>query len=140
VAASETHMPLPERGPARRVALVVDDDESIRRLIASALARAGYSCVVASDGAEALSAAAAVRPLVAILDLMLPGMTGVELALEMHRRYPEIALAGISGWPGLWDSTDLRTLGVQKVFGKPFDMKDLISWAAAAGRGVEAGE
>ena len=140
MSASETHTSLPECGPARGIALVVDDDESIRRLLASALARAGYSCVVASGGAEALSVAATVRPQVAIVDLMLSGMTGVELAMEMHRRYPEIALAGISGWPGLWDRADLCTLGIQKVFGKPFDMKELISWVAGAGRAAEAEE
>ena len=116
------------------LALVVDDDDGSRRLVAALLARAGWSCVVASDGMEALAVAQTVRPGLAVIDLMLPGMTGLDVALRIKRSFPSVALAGISGWPELWGARDLSSVGISRVFGKPFDALDFIEWARAVVR------
>lgn len=113
------------------IALVVDDDASIRRLLGEVLQRAGYSCVLSSDGAEALSLVELLHPRLVIVDLVMEKVSGVEVALELHMRHPDIVIAGISGWPGFWDATDLSSLGIRRVFGKPFDLNELLSWLAS---------
>ena len=90
--------PLPEL-PPRRI-LVVDDNEDAAALIAMLLKLAGQEVRTANDGAEALAAAAALRPEVVFLDLAMPGLNGYETARRI-RQEPwgqEVALVALSGW------------------------------------------
>ena len=59
--------------------LVVDDDPDLVTLMAHQLTRAGYQVFTAVDGEEALEVAAAVLPEVAVLDMMMPKLTGAEV-------------------------------------------------------------
>ena len=59
--------------------LVADDDEDIRQLVALRLERAGCRVVSAADGDDALALARNERPDLAVLDVMMPGRTGVEV-------------------------------------------------------------
>jgi DNA-binding response OmpR family regulator len=59
--------------------LVVDDEPTIGEVVATYLQRAGYETRVALDGPTAVEAAAAVRPDLVVLDLMLPGLDGLEV-------------------------------------------------------------
>ena len=59
--------------------LVVDDEPSIVNVLAYNLKRAGYQVLVARDGNEALAQARQARPDLVILDLMLPGLDGLEV-------------------------------------------------------------
>jgi DNA-binding response OmpR family regulator len=59
--------------------LVADDDEDIRHLVTLRLERAGCRVVAAADGDEALALAVAHEPDLAVLDVMMPGMTGLEV-------------------------------------------------------------
>jgi len=60
--------------------LVVDDEESILRLVSYSLEREGYEALTAADGNEALATIEAERPDLVILDLMLPGVDGLRFA------------------------------------------------------------
>ncbi len=68
--------------------LIVEDDRDIAALIAHYLEKAGYTAETVSDGAQALARAAAAPPDLVILDLMLPGLNGLEVckALRAHTR------------------------------------------------------
>ncbi len=68
--------------------LIVEDDRDIAALIEHYLERAGYGCEIVSDGAQALAVAAASPPDLVILDLMLPGLNGLEVcgALRANTR------------------------------------------------------
>ncbi|MFJ9098458.1 response regulator transcription factor [Streptomyces sp. NPDC102405] len=68
--------------------LVVDDDPTVAEVVAGYLDRAGYLVDQAADGPEALARAAANRPDLAVLDLMLPGMDGLEVCRRMRGRGP----------------------------------------------------
>ncbi len=59
--------------------LVIDDEPSIIRLVEAYLKPEGYEVLTASDGAAGLKAARAFKPDLLILDVMLPGMDGIEL-------------------------------------------------------------
>ncbi|MFD7292486.1 response regulator transcription factor [Streptomyces sp. NPDC059897] len=76
----------PDGGAAR--VLVVDDDPTVAEVVAGYLDRAGYRVDRADDGPAALARAAAHRPDLVVLDLMLPGMDGLEVCRRMRERGP----------------------------------------------------
>ena len=84
-------------GNGRPLVLVADDDPDILALVSFRLARAGYEVVEASDGEQALQAAVERRPDLAILDVMMPKLTGYDVTRriredEATRRMPVILL------------------------------------------------
>jgi DNA-binding response OmpR family regulator len=86
---------LPER--EQPVVLAADDDDEILELVAFRLERSGYTVLLARDGQEALDLALEVRPDLAVFDVMMPKLDGVELtrrlrAEEATRRMPIILL------------------------------------------------
>ena len=68
----------------RPVVLVADDDDDIRDLVAFRLDRAGYEVVRAADGEEALALAKQHRPDLAVLDVMMPKLTGYDVTRELR--------------------------------------------------------
>lgn len=66
------------------VVLVADDDEDIRRLVAFRLERAGYAVVEAQDGEEALRLCTELRPDLAVLDVMMPKLTGYDVTRSIR--------------------------------------------------------
>ncbi|MEN9833219.1 MAG: hypothetical protein RL753_373 [Bacteroidota bacterium] len=70
--------------------LLVDDDPDIREFVTFNLAKEGYNVVTAKDGAEGVEAVKKHRPDLVLLDVMMPGMDGIE-ACEAIRSNPEIA-------------------------------------------------
>jgi DNA-binding response OmpR family regulator len=68
----------------RPVVLVADDDDDIRDLVAFRLDRAGYEVLRAGDGQEALDLAREHRPDLAVLDVMMPKLTGYEVTRELR--------------------------------------------------------
>jgi DNA-binding response OmpR family regulator len=63
--------------------LVVDDDPTVSEVVSRYLVRAGYAVEVVSDGLQALVAADARPPDLVVLDLMLPGMHGLDVFSEL---------------------------------------------------------
>jgi DNA-binding response OmpR family regulator len=81
----------------RPVVLVADDDPDILRLVAFRLERAGYDVVQAADGEEALRVATELEPDLAVLDVMMPKLTGYDVTrrlreAEATKRMPVILL------------------------------------------------
>jgi two-component system, OmpR family, phosphate regulon response regulator PhoB len=72
--------------PNSRCILVVDDDVLCRTLIKSVLARAGYQVTTAEEGTSALALSAATKPDLVLLDFMMPGMTGPDVARRMREQ------------------------------------------------------
>jgi signal transduction histidine kinase/CheY-like chemotaxis protein len=79
--------------------LLVEDDQVVQSLLLDILARHGYQVVVASDGAQALEAAARIDlgPDLLVTDLTMPGMTGRDLACRLQSGYPGLPVIYISG-------------------------------------------
>ncbi len=104
----------------RRV-LVVDDDADTAVMMAQLLADEGYEAKVAGSGTEALELWAAQRFDAALLDALMPGMSGWDLARELRTRSPHALLAMVTG-------ADVRGMNranlalVDSVFRKPVDM------------------
>ena len=81
----------------RPVVLVVDDESVIADTLAEILSRSGYQAVPVYDGDSALETALLTPPEMLITDVVLPGMTGIELAITMRRIYPDCKIILFSG-------------------------------------------
>lgn len=86
--------------PTKRQILVVDDDPSVREMVAMSLMQAGYDVVTAEDGFRALSQLRKSLPDVVLSDLDMPGMSGFELLSVVRRRFPQISTVAMSGAHG----------------------------------------
>jgi two-component system alkaline phosphatase synthesis response regulator PhoP len=65
--------------------LVVDDDESVRKLVTFTLSDLGHEIVEAADGEEAVKVAVREKPDLIVLDIMMPGMDGLQVLRELRR-------------------------------------------------------
>lgn len=90
-------VPPEDTHPYRPVVLVVDDESAIADTLSEILSRSGYAAIPAYDGNEALETALVTPPEVLITDVILPGMSGVELAIRLRRIYPECRVLLFSG-------------------------------------------
>ena len=118
--------------------LIVEDNDELRELATQLVEGLGYSVCSASTGAEAM-ATLAQDPKIDILftDVLMPGgMNGFELALEIRRTRPEIAILVTSGFPGnLLPSAQQH--GGFEIIPKPFTQVDLAAaFARARGQSV----
>lgn len=122
--------------------LVVDDDASIRRLLRVTLAELG-TVVEAADGFEAWDIVAASRPDVVILDVMLPGATGINL-LSRWRHDPELQDLPVVLLTALDDPLERRAgtaAGADAYLIKPFASEALVAVVerVLGRRGIPAG-
>ena len=111
---------------ARRIVLVVEDDESIRSVITDVLEERGFRVLEAGNGAEALESVGKQRPDVMVLDLLMPVMHGwdfMETYAERTGGEP-IPIVVVSVNPALPRS--FNRFGVHSVIPKPFDVDDLL--------------
>jgi len=90
----------------RPVVLVVDDESAIADTLAEILTLSGYAAMPVYDGEEALETALLMPPELLITDVMLPGMSGIELAITMRRIFPDCKVLLFSGQAA---TTDLLT-------------------------------
>jgi CheY-like chemotaxis protein len=88
-----------EHGDRRKRVLIVDDHADTARMMKLLLERQGYEVSIAQDGPGAIAAAKSLRPGVILLDLTLPGMSGLEVAEELRRAdgLAETVLISVSG-------------------------------------------
>lgn len=107
--------------------LVVEDDPSVRGLLRTLLSAEGYDVSTASDGQAGLVEAAALRPALILLDLVMPDLGGTRV-LEQLREDPVLAATPVVVVTGLVDAVpDMRDLlGEQSVFLKPFAVAELL--------------
>jgi CheY-like chemotaxis protein len=79
------------------VVLVVDDESVIADTLAEILSRSGYTGIAEYDGDSALETALLTPPEMLITDVVLPGMTGIELAISVRRIFPDCKIILFSG-------------------------------------------
>ena len=109
--------------------LVADDDRDIRELISFKLTAAGYDVVTASDGDEALAQVIALRPDIAVLDVMMPGKSGTEV-LRAVREHADVAKTCVILLTAKAQEGDVASgfaLGADDYVVKPFSPRELLS-------------
>jgi DNA-binding NarL/FixJ family response regulator len=109
--------------------LIVDDDPTVRRLIATLLERAGYETVEAGSGEEGLELARQHSPRLVLLDINLPGTSGYavchELRQTLGQQFPIIFLSGER--TESFDRVAGLLIGADDYVTKPFDSDELIA-------------
>jgi two-component system alkaline phosphatase synthesis response regulator PhoP len=118
--------------------LVVDDEPSITNLVSAYLKPEGYEVFVASDGNAGLKAARAFKPDLVILDVMLPGMDGVEL-LSRLRRESDVYVIMLTAKTEETDKIVGLSVGADDYVTKPFSPRELVARVKAALRRIETG-
>jgi two-component system nitrogen regulation response regulator NtrX len=99
--------------------LIVDDEGNIRRSLQALLAHEGYRINEAASAEEALRMVDDVRPDVVLLDLMLPGMSGLDALPRLREIVPEAAVVMMSGAASLDDAVQATRLGAFHFIEKP---------------------
>jgi two-component system OmpR family response regulator len=106
--------------------LIVDDDPAIRDVVRFALTRAGFEAVEAADGPAALEAFAAAAPDLVVLDVLLPGLDGIEVCRELRRR-SSVPILFLSSKEDEVDRVVGLELGGDDYIGKPFSPRELVA-------------
>jgi len=109
----------------RSSVLVVDDERAIRSLLVDGLSRAGFSVSAACDAQEALEVLEEHPPDAVLLDIMLPGTSGLELAQIIHDRWP-IFIIAMSASQTMLDRACLLPC-VNETVQKPFEWEVLLA-------------
>ncbi|OYV67957.1 MAG: hypothetical protein B7Z74_08980, partial [Deltaproteobacteria bacterium 21-66-5] len=109
---------MPHPGPI----LIVDDEASIRKSLEGVLSDEGYSCALASDGADALSRLESLRPSLVILDIWMPGMDGIETLRRMKAAQPETPVIMMSGHATISTAIKATKVGASDFIEKPLEI------------------
>ena len=110
--------------------LIIDDEESFRMLLRLWLEEAGHEVLDAPDGTTGIALYRENLIDLLILDLLMPGKTGIEVIMELRRDFPDANIITVSGGgpKGNFDYLPAsRVLGAQRSFLKPFNRRDLLA-------------
>src|ERR687898_298508 len=106
--------------------LVVDDDPTVSDVVRRYLERAGIDVTLAADGPAALAAFAADRPDLVVLDLMLPGIDGLEVCRRMRADDPDVPVVMLTALGEEADRVIGLELGADDYVTKPFSPRELV--------------
>ena len=120
-----------------RTVLVVEDERKILEVVRDYLADAGFAVTTASDGPAALASARAVPPDLVVLDLGLPGLDGLDVARELHRR-SAVPIIMLTARGAEVDRILGLELGADDYLVKPFSPRELVARVRAVLRRVGA--
>ncbi len=105
--------------------LIVDDEESQRKQLAGFLVKQGFTVVTAESGPAALSICKGRSFEIALLDLKMPQMDGVELLRELKEMNPEIQVIMMTAYGSVETAVEAMKLGAYNYVGKPINLDEL---------------
>ena len=125
---------LVEDGCSMTRVLIADDEESMRLLVARALALDGHATVTAEDGAEALEILSREPDAFDLLltDIQMPVMDGIALALTAARDFPDLTILLMTGFADQRERTHGLSAIVHDLITKPFSVADIRTAVADA--------
>lgn len=112
---------------SKETILVVDDEQNIRKAMATVLQREGYDTVEARDGREALRSVIFDKPDLILLDIMLPTMNGYDVTIKLRddERTKHIPIIMVTAKGQISDRIHGLDLGADDYITKPFDLREL---------------
>jgi len=111
---------------AKKKILIVDDESWVAQLVEGYLQEAGFSVITAADGNDALVQFEMMQPSVIILDLMLPGLDGLEVARRV-RKTSDVPIIMLTARADEVDRVTGLELGADDYIVKPFSPRELVS-------------
>jgi two-component system, response regulator RegA len=121
-----------KRGSAQSI-LIVDDDATFRARLARAFTDRGFEVRVAKDATSAAALAAEESPELAVVDLRMPGRSGLELAQELLRIDPATKVVVLTGYGSIATAIEAMRLGATHYLSKPADVDDILAAFAREG-------
>jgi DNA-binding response OmpR family regulator len=106
--------------------LVVDDDPTVSDVVRRYLEQAGCEVRLAADGADGLAAIAAQRPDLVVLDLMMPGIDGLEVCRRLRRQLPDLPVVMLTALGEEADRVLGLEVGADDYVTKPFSPRELV--------------
>lgn len=107
--------------------MVVDDDRAFATTLASALRRRGFEALVAHGYDEALAEAEAWQPDRAVLDLRMPGPSGLEVLATLRERWPKLEVVVLTGYGSIATAVEAMKLGAIHYLTKPTGVDDILA-------------
>jgi DNA-binding response OmpR family regulator len=120
--------------------LIVEDDEVITSTLAYNLSRHSFGVKAATTGAEALRMARKMRPDLILLDVMLPGESGIEVCERIRERDQDVVIVMVTAKDAEEDKVRGFEAGADDYVTKPFSMKELVARINANLKRSEAGQ
>ena len=106
--------------------LVIDDDENIRKVLATILEEEGYEVESVDTAKKAIEKTRRKFYNIALIDIRLPDMEGIELLTKMKNTTPKIRKIIITGYPTLQNAVEAVNRGADAYILKPFDMEKVL--------------
>lgn len=112
---------------AKRKVLIVDDDPQVRKILNRMLSASDYEIYSAEDGQKAIDTVARCNPDLIILDIMMPGMSGIEVCKQIREDFPdrEIQVLMLSAKDSQADRRRALEYGANDYVTKPFHIDSL---------------
>ncbi len=107
--------------------LVIDDDLSLRDTVGLMLENEGFLPVLASDGAAGFQQALALKPELILVDLKMPGLSGIEVCKQLRATGINTPLIVLSAVAGEMDKVQLLEIGADDYVVKPFGARELLA-------------
>lgn len=107
--------------------LLVDDDETFTRVLSAALERRGFSVRVARDVAEGLAAEESDLPEYAVVDLKMPGPSGLELVKKLKELDAHTRIVVLTGYASVATAVEAIKLGATHYLAKPADADEIVA-------------
>ncbi len=107
--------------------LLIEDDKTIRLALGFTLANEGYELTVATDGAQGLEAARATDPDLILLDVMLPKLSGLEVARQLRNDGSKVPIIMLTALDQETDKVAGLDAGADDYVTKPFSMAELLA-------------
>jgi two-component system response regulator AtoC len=105
--------------------LVIDDDPGVRDYMEALVTRQGYEVFAVADGERALASLEECRPDLITLDVVLPGMDGLETLAQLRQRVPDVPVVMLSGHGQARNIVEAMRLGASDFLRKPFEVEEL---------------
>jgi len=106
--------------------LVIDDDESIRNSLAAILRDEGYEVDVASNGREALQKSEETIYNLALIDIKLPDMEGIDILIRMKDTVPKVRKIMLTGFPSVQNAIEAVNRKADAYLLKPVEIEKLL--------------
>lgn len=107
--------------------LIVDDDENIRKVLVTILEEEGYNVESVDTAKKAIEATKRKFYNIALIDIRLPDMEGIELLTKMRETTPRVRKVVITGYPTLQNAVEAVNRGADAYIMKPFDMDKVLA-------------
>ena len=117
--------------------LLVDDEEEFVTTLAERLRLRGIAARISTDGEEALRMMEADAPQVVVLDVLMPGLGGLEVLKRIKADYPSVKVILLTGQGSTWDGIQGMRMGVFDYLMKPLNINELIEKIREAVSSVE---